>query len=1015
MRPATLHPQHFEELSSGSGIDFNLIALNFTSLQGNAAIEHLLISPAIPRLTSGLWANWWRRRYAFVAAGGWWCSGLDPLHNWYEMKWGCYKPNRPRRNEKDKPVKYEHPPRTATRLFCLRVTLNIWRQVSQRYGVAMPEDVIVTAAGEAIGFWQWAVDRGIPVIICEGAKKAASLLSLGYVAIALPGINNGYRASEKVRGRVISRQLISDLLPFTEKIRTFYICFDCETKPKTIQAVNNAIAQLGKLLQETGCSVKVIRLPGPEKGVDEFIVAQGNVAFESVYQNSNDLNIDLVKANPHHQLTYSPALRINHPYLENLPFPSSGLIGIKSAKGTGKTTSLLPLVEAARKTGQPVLLLTHRIQLGKFLCEKIGVNWCGKNAIEHPSHQSLGICIDSIWKLNPTQWQGAIVILDEVEQCLWHLLNSRTCQEKRVSILKVFQQLISTVLQTGGLAIAQDADLSDISLDYLKGLASDRVEPWVVINDWKPQLGWDVSFVDAANPTLLIQQLELDLIAGKKCYVTTDSRSGKYSSETIDIYIKQRLEQFVRKYPKTLVVSSQTTRTIDHEAVDFVEDINQKVFKYDAVFVTPSLGTGVSIDGSHFDRVYGIFIGVIPDWEARQALARVRANVPRIVWCGKKGIGTIGSGSKNYRLLADWYRDNHKENLALMCPLHRFDIDLPLVYDPIHLRTWAKFAARVNNSIWLYRQVLLEGLIAEGHCVNIITDVAPTERIKELRHLFITIDPANENVRKNLILEIVKLQKEFEVFNSKARAIKSQIKKIRSNSEWQSALAVANAEEIDREEYEKLLVKRSLTDREHHKIEKYKLQQLYGIEVTPQLKQRHDRGYYAQLLLHYYLTHETEYFYIKDRQEWQDRLYQGEGKVFLPDLNTYTLKVELLRDLGIPNLLNGNRDFYEDEFELLALRFNARRLSKQIERTIGLEIDDANPIRIFRKILNLLGLKLKPINLVKDRKLNKLKFYRIDPNTFNDGREEIFKVWNCRDMLTLDWYRSNHKTPILVL
>ena len=33
------------------------------------------------------------------------------------------------------------------------------------------------------------------------------------------------------------------------------------------------------------------------------------------------------------------------------------------------------------------------------------------------------------------------------------------------------QELISTVLQTGGLIIAQDADLSDLSLDYLKGLA----------------------------------------------------------------------------------------------------------------------------------------------------------------------------------------------------------------------------------------------------------------------------------------------------------------------------------------------------------------------------------------------------------------------------------------------------------------------------------------------------------------------------------------------------------------
>ena len=66
--------------------------------------------------------------------------------------------------------------------------------------------------------------------------------------------------------------------------------------------------------------------------------------------------------------------------------------------------------------------------------------------------------------------RGESVILDEVEQSLWHLLNSNTCKDKRVKILKAFQELISTVLTTGGLVIAQDADLSDISLEYLQDL-----------------------------------------------------------------------------------------------------------------------------------------------------------------------------------------------------------------------------------------------------------------------------------------------------------------------------------------------------------------------------------------------------------------------------------------------------------------------------------------------------------------------------------------------------------------
>lgn len=1015
MRPASIDPEHFQELASSSGIDPQLAALNFTSIEGNSALERLFISPAIPRLHSGLWANWWRSCYAFAARGGWWCSGLDPLHNWREMKWGCYKPNRPRLNQKGKPIKYEHPPRTATRIFCLRVTLDIWQQISQRYGVPMPENIVITAAGEAIGFWQWVVEEKIPVIICEGAKKAAALLSYGYAAIALPGITSGYRAMKNFHLSTTCRQLIPDLLPFTQKIRTFYICFDYETQPKTIQAVNNAIAQIGKLLEEKSCSVKVIRLPGIEKGVDEFIVAKGAAAFEAVYQVSVELEIDIAKTKPHNQLTYSPALTIDRPYLEKLPFPRSGLIGIKSAKGTGKTTALLPLVEEAKERGQPILLLTHRIQLGKFLCEKIGVEWIeNRGAGKSPITQTLGLCIDSLWKVNPEQWQGAIVILDEVEQCLWHLLNSSTCQDKRVIILKAFQQLISTVLQTGGLAIVQDADLSDLSLDYLKGLSGIPVQPWVVVNEWKPEMGWDINFIDSPNPTLLIQQLELDLIAGKKCYVTTDSRSGRYSSETIESYIKQRLEQFARKYPKTLVISSQTIRTPGHEAGKFLEAIDRKTFDYNAVFVTPSLGTGVSIDGSYFDRVYGIFLGVIPDWEARQALARVRANVPRIVWCAKRGIGSIGSGSKNYRALADWYQENHKESLALMSPLHKADVDLPLVYDLIHLRIWAKFAARVNASISMYRQSTWEGLIAEGHQVNVISDAPPTERLRDLRKIFLSTNNADGEVRRELIREIVKIQKEFADRSQKAKLIKSKIKKIRSQAELESAAAVAAAVDIDREEYEHLLGKRSLTCEERNKIDKYVLKERYGVEVTPQLKQKDDRGYYSQLLLHYYLTHDRQYFQLRDEREWNYQLYIGEGKVFLPDLNTYSLKVEFLRSFGIVHFIDPNRKFQENDRDLIDLKVNTSLCSKQIQRSIGICISEESSIKIFSQLLSLLGLKLQRVNLLREVEQNQNKVYQIDVKTLNDGREEIFRIWDCRDKLTLKCHRNFSKTPILV-
>ncbi|BAY19585.1 hypothetical protein NIES21_54480 [Anabaenopsis circularis NIES-21] len=995
-----LEPKHLEELVKGSSIDLHLAQLNFKSLQGAIAYEYLLISELLPRTNTGMLKSGWLQRYSHITAGGWWCGGLDPLNNWQPMEWGCFKPNQPRIKDNGKPIKYEHPPSTPTRVFCLRVTLEIWQETAQRYNLNLPANISVDANGEAVGFWQWVMEQNIPVIICEGAKKAAALLSQGYAAIAIPGITSGYRVVKDGFGKVTSRQLIPDLGLFATAKRTIYICFDFETQPKTIAAVNNAIAQLGCLFQEKNCLVKVIELPGPEKGVDELIVAKNGHAFDKIYRQSVDLEIYLAHTKPHTELTIPSALTINRPYLGEIAFPNSGLVGVKSAKGTGKTTALQNIVKQAKIKNQPVLLITHRIQLGKFLCDKVGIQW-GLNTnnllsyFENQITESLGLCIDSIWKINSDNWQGGIIILDEVEQLLWHLLNSDTCKNKRVKILKNFQKLISTVLKTGGLVIAQDADLSDVSLEYLQGLSGIKITPWLLVNQWQPERGWDITFYDSPNPTPLIHQLELDLLAGRKCYVTTDSRSGRYSCETIENYLKERLEKLRYQFPKSLVISSRTTNTPDHPAVEFVGTINQKIADYDTIFVTPSLGTGISIDVQHFDRVYGIFQGVIPDSEARQALARVRDNVPRIVWCAKRGIGLIGSGSTNYRLLSDWYQANQKENLALLSPLHKIDVDLPLVYDPIHLRTWAKLSARVNASIRLYRQSMQDGLSTDGHQIWLRSNAVHNNIIRDLRLAFLATDPEDLATRKRLILEIVKVQRDWTDKRQKAKDIKLQMREIKQKNQLANAKIIAESQDIDYVEYQQLTSKNSLTDTERNQIHKYTLRQKYGVEVTPLLKIRDDQGYYSQLLIHYYLTHESDYFHVRDQHEWQQQLQWGEGKVFLPDIKTYTCKVEAMKALGILEFLDPSRNFTENDADLLWLQDVVYQHSKHIKRVLGIDLvreeETTSPIKILAKLLKLLGLKLK---LVKEG-------YQLDPGTFYDGREKIFVIWYHRDELML--------------
>ncbi|MEG4423694.1 MULTISPECIES: plasmid replication protein, CyRepA1 family [unclassified Microcoleus] len=553
-----------------SAIDPDLIALNVQTLKGDTPYPYLLseITAASGRVHPDAQWRWARKHYSHIEAGGWWCSGLDPLNNWQPMYWGCFKPHHPRNafdpKGKIKPVKYEHPPKTPTRAFFLQVPDHIWAKVAERYGVPIDLEDLgeggrgSRGAGEQGGrgaegqhglgaarargreemedenlplsctpplplspapsppnplqFWEWVWLNNIPVIIVEGAKKAACLLTMGYPAIALPGVTGGVR-TKTPQGEKCDPYLIPELQHFATPGREIYICFDRDNKRQTVQNVNREIGKLGRLFAAANCPVKVINLPGPEKGVDDFVVSKGSDAFSALKNEAQGFQFWLDRES--WLLTYPASLKLNSRYLGKLPYPESGLACIKAPKGTGKTQALTNLVSQSLSTGdRRVLIITHRIQLGRAICASLGINYIDETRDSAEGKLfGYGLCIDSLHplsqaKFNPEDWEGAIVIIDECEQVIWHALNSSTCRENRVAILQTLQELIHNVLTSGGLVVAQDADLSDYSIDYLIAIAGIPISPWVVTNEWRPKRGRDVTLFATSNPASLYVQME---------------------------------------------------------------------------------------------------------------------------------------------------------------------------------------------------------------------------------------------------------------------------------------------------------------------------------------------------------------------------------------------------------------------------------------------------------------------------------------------------------------------------
>ena len=114
---------------------------------------------------------------------------------------------------------------------------------------------------------------------------------------------------------------------------------------------------------------------------------------------------------------------------------TAGIIGVRAPKGFGKTKAL----EQALAGCPQVLAVTHRRSLGAAMASRLGLVWrndtdtaLGRTLLANgevldglPPRYCL--CVDSLLAIRPEQYKGAVLVLDEAEQVLGHLLTSSTC------------------------------------------------------------------------------------------------------------------------------------------------------------------------------------------------------------------------------------------------------------------------------------------------------------------------------------------------------------------------------------------------------------------------------------------------------------------------------------------------------------------------------------------------------------------------------------------------------------
>ncbi|MCP6760064.1 MAG: DUF3854 domain-containing protein [Fischerella sp. CENA71] len=960
----TLDSPHLTEWLS-SAVDPELIHLNVKSLSGTAAYDYLLYSPNIKRRNDGRLRDGDLIKYRHIENGGWWCSGVDPLNDYQQMEWGCFKPNFPRRDFKKihKIIKYEHPYREETRALFLYVTDAVWAKVSLRCGIAVSEEDKLNPRG----FWHWVWKNNVPTVLCEGAKKAAALLSAGYAAIALVGVNAGYRNPKDENNKAIGKPfLIPDLEFFATLGRTFYICFDRDNKPEAVQRVQQATYTTARLLMAGDCEVKIIDLPvGGEKGVDDFIVAKGREAFDALYNTAKSLEKWQVKL--YTLLTYPPAIALNQRFLGRVLVPENAkLVVIKAAKGTGKTEFLATEVAKAHERGQKVLVLTHRVQLGEALCHRFGIDYVTElKTSETGGLLGYGLCVDSMRaqssaKFNPSDWTNAVVIIDEADQVFWHLLNSSTeVKQHRVNILRNFKQLIQNVLgSVNGKVYLSSADISDVDIKYVRSLAGFEVEPFVIVNEYQQKAG-NCYVYPGRDPSELVAALIEDIRNGGVPLICCSGQKAQSRWGT------QALEQMLLNYfpyKRILRIDGETVLDPTHAAFGCVAHLNQMLCEYDIVIVSPSVETGVSIDvQGHFTGVWGIASGVQPENSIRQILARLRETVPRHVWISRCGLSKsrIGNGSTSKNSLLFSQQAATRANMHLLTVVdHDCDYDFGGVdwqFQRESLNTWAAKACVINAGMARYRETILEGLALDGYC---LVPIEETESASEVATEVMTV----------------------------------------SNGLYQAECdGISVSKTYSDTEYEKSKEKRAKTKQERYRERKTELVKRYGVEVTPELVEKDDSGWYPQLRLYYYLTLGRGFVAQHDAHRAKAQAETGQEAVWQPDFNRGQLlaSVRLLEELGVSVLVEPGRQYRGIDPELLRLESLAKQHKYVIKNYLGITIKDKDtPIAIAQKLLRLLGCKLTYIARLGSRGSRHMVYEFVPPD---DGREEVLQVWFERE------------------
>ena len=856
----TIFLRHYQELRK-SFVDDRLINLNVNSLDGFPAQQKYFEYWEGDRLTSGAPSGRLLEKTNHLLHGTWFVylqTSLGSIPH--------FKPDKPRRIDGDI-IKYEQIKGAPNGLFLPRITYSHIKLIAERNSIKnYPKGDLDSCYEKA---WEWiAASKKITIAITEGWKKTLALMSVGIPAIGLSGVYNFNNSSRD-----------KTLIPAFNNFKGHKFCFyyDNDKKKKTRKNVTTAAKKLSKQLSVSGISKDFERCTWSNtksKGIDDYLFDHNGDEKHLKYE-------PFISGQTFQPIT--PNLVLNRKYLTDdnreccneiaTAINQNRLTVINSPKGTAKTEAISDYTAQFQEFGIKILVPTHRVQLMSELSRRFQIANASNYKTSLDEALGLSLCVDSMHekssvKFNLQKYADCILVVDEIDQVLDHLISSTTeVRKHRPKIIQNFVKLLSIVRKI----IVASADISQDVVDFLELNSGEKA--YVISNEYKQKSG-SCTIYSQTRPELFLKDFFKAVDSGENILMFTSSQkvTSSYSTQNLEILLQ-------KKYPhcKIMRIDAETIVNPQRKEYMCMKNINNFIEREapDVLLISPVLETGIDISSTYFDSYWGMNWGVSSVNSFSQAMARVRAPIPRCIWSSNSSFLNIGNGS----CFSSGLRNSQKHQLFFNeLTFHSFDDELDWYTNDSCTKYWCERGAVVNTQNTRLMKSVMSKFASDYKTININDDVPKKEE-------------------KDAMTQKIKTNKTENISERYDQIISSPY--------------------LDDSSFKDLVDKKDKTLDERctqrkNRLIRYISPQSRKVEISHQLLQDEDAGFFSKINLHWLVKQGLSTAHEMDMQ----RLQENEFSI---DLNNKCMvpKVAYLLMFGVLDIINNPSEEYYSKHPLI--------------------------------------------------------------------------------------------------